>query len=64
MPVDENNEGAGEESGAGAQGAQEPSQPPTSEPANETVRIGTKDDIRLSGGDVRDPRKTLRDGRR
>ena len=64
MPVDENDEGDSAESGAEAQGATETSQPPSLEPENDPVRIGTKDDIRLGGGTKRDPRKTLRDGSR
>jgi len=64
MPVDENNEGAGAESGAEMQGAREESQPPASEAEHDPVRIGTKDDIRLGGGIKRDPRKSLRDGSR
>lgn len=66
MPVDEKNEGAGAESHAEGAGGQEPegaTQSPTLPEGDDTVRIGTKDDIRGGGGKYT-PRNTLRDGTR
>lgn len=69
MSVHEKNEGDGVESRAEGDGGQRPkeaAQPSTPHADGDTLRIGTKDDIRVTGsregGSKPTPRDTLRDG--
>lgn len=71
MSVDEKNEGPGAESraeGMGGKGPKVASEPSAPHAGGDTFRIGTKDDIRASGGEggggKTKPRDTLRDGTR